>query len=242
MLALTTVPVLKLPDFDRQFVVTTDASDAAVGAILEQDSGNGLQPVAFASRKLNGAEMRYSAYEGELLGIVWALAQWKHYCRGPHSVIIQTDHAPLRHLPNQASVNARIWKWINVMQGYNLEIRHILGKRNPAYTLSRQDKKDALGRKTAVHDANADLVKELRIPSDVDDNAIQEALMKLFNAQVQEQVRDQSELGADEGQANKAKRSVENQALKAQSSVSDQALKASDSVRDQISLVQFSSN
>ena len=50
-------------------------SDAAVGVILEQDFGNGLQPLAFSSRKLNGAEMRYSAYERELLGIVWALAQ-----------------------------------------------------------------------------------------------------------------------------------------------------------------------
>ena len=109
-LALTTAPVLKLPNFERQFVVTTDASDAAVGAILEQDLGNGLQPVAFASRKLNTAEMRYSAYERELLGIVWAIAQWKHYFRGLHSVVIQTDHAPLRHLPNQASVNARVWK------------------------------------------------------------------------------------------------------------------------------------
>ena len=41
-LALTTAPVLKLPDFGRQFVVTTDASDTTVGAILEQDFGNGL--------------------------------------------------------------------------------------------------------------------------------------------------------------------------------------------------------
>ena len=61
--------------------VTIDASDAVVGAILERDFGNGLQPVAFASRKLNEAEMRYSAYERELLGMVWALAQWKHYCQ-----------------------------------------------------------------------------------------------------------------------------------------------------------------
>ena len=238
-LALTTAPVLKLPDFERQFVVTTDASDAAVGAILEQDFGNGLQPVAFASRKLNDAEMRYSAYERELLGIVWALAQWKHYCRGPHSVIIQTDHAPLRHLPNQASVNSRVWKWINILQGYNLEIRHIPGKRNPADTLSRQDKKDALGRKTAVHDANADLVRELRVPSDADDSAIQEALMRLFNAQV----RDQSETVSIEGQAVRAKRSGSDsdQALKAQ--ISDQALKASvsDQIRsDQSSPVQYS--
>ena len=137
-LALTIAPVLKLPDFDWQFVVTTDASDAAVGAILEQDFGNGLQPVAFANRKLNDAEMRYSAYERELLGIVWASSPMEStIVRGPHAVIIQTDHAPLRHLPNQASVNTRVWKWINVMQGYNLEIRHIPGKRNPTDTLSR---------------------------------------------------------------------------------------------------------
>ena len=219
-LALTTAPVLKLPDFEKQFIVTTDASDAAVGAILEQDFGNGLQPVAFASRKLNGAEMRYSAYERELLGIVWALAQWKHYCRGPHAVIIQTDHAPLRHLPNQASINSRVWKWISILQGYNLEIRHIPGKRNPADTLSRQDKKDALGRKTAVHDANAYLVRELRVPSDADDQAIQEALIKLFNAQFQDQK--QSETVVKEGQAIRAKST--DQALKAQT---EQALKAS---------------
>ena len=164
-------------------------NDAAVGAILEQDFGNGLQPVAFVSQKLNDAEMRFSAYERELLGIVWALAQWKHYCWGPHSVVIQTGHAQLRHLPNQESINAHIWKWINILQGYNLEIHHIPGKRNPADTLSRQDKKDALGRKIVVHDANVDLVRELHVPSDAHDSAIQEALMKLFNAQT----RDQSE-------------------------------------------------
>ena len=185
-----------------------------------------MQPLAFASKKLNGAEMRYSAYERELLGIVWALAQWKHYLRGLHSVVIQTDHALLRHLPNQANVNARIWKWINIMQGYNLEIRHIPGKRNPTDTLSRQDKRDALGRKTAVHDANADLVKELRVPSDADGTAIQEALMRLINAQV----RDQSETVAEEDQAIRAQRSVLE---------SDQALKASVSDSVQSSSVQL---
>ena len=79
---------MKLPDFDQQFMVTTDASDAAIGAILEQNLGKGLQPVAFASRKLNGAEIRYSAYELELLGIVWALGQWKHYFQNEYPVVI----------------------------------------------------------------------------------------------------------------------------------------------------------
>ena len=72
-MALATAPILLLPDFELPFVITTDASEAAVGAILEQNQGRGLQPVAFASRKLNSTEMRYSAYERELLGIVWSL-------------------------------------------------------------------------------------------------------------------------------------------------------------------------
>ena len=58
------------------------------------------------------------------------------------------------------------------MQGYNLEICHIPGKRNPVDTHSRQDKMDALGRKTAVHAAKANLVRELCVPSDADDSPI----------------------------------------------------------------------
>ena len=67
---MATAPVLCLPDLEKQFVVTTDASDVAGGAILEQNFGSGMQPIAFASRKLNATEIRYSAYEREMLGIV----------------------------------------------------------------------------------------------------------------------------------------------------------------------------
>ena len=161
--ALATAPVLGLPDFSKQFLVTSDASDVAVGAILEQDLGNRLQPIAFASRKLHQAEVRYSAYERELLGIVWVIGQWKHYFQGPEPIVIQTDHAPLRHLPNQGSGNSRIWKWLSIVQGYNLEIRHIPRKKNPTDSLSRQSAKDALVRKGSVHDANEAYVRQLRV-------------------------------------------------------------------------------
>ena len=77
--AMVTAPVLHLPDFEQQFVVTTNASDVAVGAILEQNFGSGLQSIAFASRNLNATEICYSAYERKILSIVWALGQWKHY-------------------------------------------------------------------------------------------------------------------------------------------------------------------
>ena len=180
-IALATALVLRLPDFDHQFVVTTDASDVAIGAILQQDVGRGLQPIAFASRKLQQAEVRYSAYERELLGVVWALGQWKHYFQGPHPIIIQTDHAPLRHLPNQASGNSRIWKWLSILQGYNVDIQHIPGKRNPADSLSRQSTVDALVKKSSLHDANAAYVQQLRVPEDASDEEIQSALTKLFS-------------------------------------------------------------
>ena len=97
--AMLTAPVLQLPDFDPEFVVTTDASEVSVGAILQQNFGKGLQPICYDSRKLNPTECRYSAYERELLGIVWAVGKWRHYLAGAHFTI-QTDHDSLKNLPN----------------------------------------------------------------------------------------------------------------------------------------------
>ena len=90
--SLVTALVLRMPDFERLFVVTTDASLVSVGGIVEQDFGQGLQPVAFESRTLNLAETRYSAYEGDLLGIAWAIGKWLRYFEG-RKFIVQTDHS-----------------------------------------------------------------------------------------------------------------------------------------------------
>ena len=89
--AMVTAPVLQLPDFEREFTVTTDASRVSVGAILQQDFGSGLQPICYESKKLNPTETRYGAYERELLGIVWAVGKWRHYLASRHFTI-QTDH------------------------------------------------------------------------------------------------------------------------------------------------------
>ena len=66
--SLVTAPVLHMPDFELPFVLTTDASAVSVGGILEQDFGAGLQPVAYESKKLSPAEIRYSAYERDVGG------------------------------------------------------------------------------------------------------------------------------------------------------------------------------
>lgn len=135
--ALVNAPILRLPDFSKPFTVTTDASQVALGAVLEQDFGNGNQPIAYASKKLNPTEMRYSAYERELLGIVWALGQWRQYLEH-QKFVVQTDHSSLRYLPDQPAVNRRIWKWASILQAYKMEIKHIPGPKNPADSLTRR--------------------------------------------------------------------------------------------------------
>ena len=77
-IALVSAPVLQLPDFDKEFTVTTDASEVSVGGILQQNFGQGLHPVAYESRKLNPTECRYSAYERKMLVIVWAVGKWRN--------------------------------------------------------------------------------------------------------------------------------------------------------------------
>jgi RNase H-like domain found in reverse transcriptase/Reverse transcriptase (RNA-dependent DNA polymerase) len=71
--AYTTAPVLKIADPALNYVVTTDASDFGIGAVLEQEYDDGLHPVACASRKLNSAEQNYPTHDRELLAIIYAV-------------------------------------------------------------------------------------------------------------------------------------------------------------------------
>jgi RNase H-like domain found in reverse transcriptase len=62
--------VLQLADPSIPYIVTCDASDIGIGAVLEQESEHGPHLVAFASSKLSGAENNYLVHERELLPIV----------------------------------------------------------------------------------------------------------------------------------------------------------------------------
>ena len=113
------------------------------------------------------------------------LGQWKHYFQGPYPIIIQTDHAPLRPRPNQTFVNSRVWRWLSILQGYNVEIRHIPGKKNPADSLSRQLISDALVRKGSVKMPMRNMLTRLRVAENATDEQIQAALHQLFSQSVQ---------------------------------------------------------
>ena len=65
-------PILQLADLTREYVVTTDASDFVIGAVLSQVWDDGEHPVAYESRKMNAAEENYPTHERELLAIIHA--------------------------------------------------------------------------------------------------------------------------------------------------------------------------
>ena len=71
------IPLLQFPDFKQPFLVTTDASNYAVGAVLSQGQIGKDLPIAYASRTLNSAEINYSTIEKELLAVVFAVDHFR---------------------------------------------------------------------------------------------------------------------------------------------------------------------
>jgi hypothetical protein len=127
--AAKSAPVLQLADPAKPYIVTCDASEVGIGAVLEQESENGPHPVAFASRKLSGAERNYLLQERELLAIVYALKEWRPYLHGSRFVI-KTDHHSLRYLDTQTNISKRQMRWMETLQEYDYEIVYVQGKFN----------------------------------------------------------------------------------------------------------------
>jgi hypothetical protein len=129
--ALCSPPVLAMYDPDLPCVVTTDASEYAVGGVLEQDTADGRKPVAYASRSLNPAEQNYTVTERENLALVYCLQEWQHMLEGsPHPVRCLTDHAALLSLLTKPVLSRREARWVEELAAFNLRITHIAGSSN----------------------------------------------------------------------------------------------------------------
>lgn len=137
--ALISPPVLIFPNFEKTFIVTTDASNYAIGAVLSQGDLPNDQPIEFASKVLNDAQKKYSTIEKELLAIVYAVNIFKHYIYG-YEFILYTDHRPLVYLFNFKNPSSRLHRWKLALSEYNFKIIYRRGTQNTvADALSRID-------------------------------------------------------------------------------------------------------
>ncbi|GJP36998.1 hypothetical protein CLOM_g21459 [Closterium sp. NIES-68] len=135
--ALTIAPVLILPDPEHDYVIEADASDQAVGAVLMQDQGNGLQLIAYLSKKLHGAELNYPIHDKEALAIVIAFKAWRCYLEGRRTTVY-TDHCSLKYLKTQPKLSRRQVRWIDFLEThFHYDIVYKPGHKNKADALSR---------------------------------------------------------------------------------------------------------
>ena len=168
-MVLASAPMLAHPKYDDAiFIVTTDASDIGMGAILSLQQQSDERPVAFASKAFNAAEKNYSATEKECKAVVWALdTQFRTYVLGRH-FILKMDHSALIWLSKFKEPAGKIARWIMKLQEYDYNIRHVPGRHIPHVdSLSRHpvEQSKSIGARTAP----LSTIKEWTTASSVDD-------------------------------------------------------------------------
>lgn len=135
---LANATLLVFPKDNAPLNVTCDASDIAVGAVLEQYQNSEWKPLAFFSKKMNPTQSKYSAFDRELLAIFLALKHFKHFVEG-RPFTIYTDHKPLTSaISSKTERSPRQTNQLEYISQFSTDIRHISGKQNiVADTLSR---------------------------------------------------------------------------------------------------------
>ncbi|GLB35256.1 putative retrotransposable element tf2 155 kda protein type 1-like [Lyophyllum shimeji] len=144
--AITFHPVLIFPDDDRPFRVEANSSDFATGTVLSQQSPEDEKwhPVVFYSKSLNTVERNYEIYDKEMLAIIRALEEWRHFLEGaPHKVDIYMDHKNLDFLTAK-KLNWRQARWSLYLANFDFVLHHRLGRSmgKPDTLLRRPDHGD----------------------------------------------------------------------------------------------------
>ena len=134
---------MKILDPKKEIILTTDASEFAVSAILSQD-----HPIMYLSRKLTKAEVNNSNIKKEALAIVWSTERARQFLLG-QKVLLKSDHHPLEFIFNPRKelpkvTSARILRWAIKFMAFNFVIVYIKGNTIPLV--------DALSRLTFVNE------------------------------------------------------------------------------------------
>jgi hypothetical protein len=123
--AMSSTPVLALPDFNQQFIVETDASDVGLGAVLMQKD----KPIAFLSKPLSVKNKFLYIYEKEFLTLIMAVEKWRPYLQR-QEFLIRTDHKSLAYLNEQTLHSELQRKAMTRLMGFQFKIIYRNGREN----------------------------------------------------------------------------------------------------------------
>ena len=135
---LVTAPILRYPQFDKEFILSTDSSDFSIGYVLSQVHDGKELPVCYGGRALRNNELKWHITDKEGLALVEGIQHFRHYLANT-KFTVYTDNVSVKYLQNIKDCQGRLGRWSILLQGYNFEIRHRPGSKNhTADYLSRQ--------------------------------------------------------------------------------------------------------
>jgi hypothetical protein len=114
---LVKAPVLKLPDFDKDFEIHSDAFDFAIRKVLMQEG----RLVAFESKKLSETKRKWPTHEKEMWAVIHYLKTWGHYI-GSKDVVVWIDNVTLKYFATQPKLSLKQVKWQNTLALFNMDI------------------------------------------------------------------------------------------------------------------------
>lgn len=137
--SLSKAVLLSHPDPTAELSIATDASDVAIGAVLQQKKDEQWQPLAFFSRKLSPAQTKYSPYDRELLAVYEAIKYFRFMVEA-RNFSVMTDHKPLTYAFSTTKENCspRQYRYLDFISQFTTDLRYIPGNDNVvADSLSR---------------------------------------------------------------------------------------------------------
>ena len=156
---LVEAPILAFADFDKTFILETDASKHALGAVLMQKDEDGKKRViAYGARTLNATESRYDTGKLELLAVLWGMNYFKVYLLH-RKFILRTDHKNLQWTLKHNAKSPQLFRWTSLIQNFDFDVEYITGTSNSVSDcLSRSDYE------TNINDAEDEFFKEATNP------------------------------------------------------------------------------
>jgi hypothetical protein len=129
--AVTSQLVLMFADDARPFRIEADSSDFATGAVLSQQSAADKKwhPVAFLSKSLNAVERNYKIHDKEMLAIIRALEEWRHFLEGARLKFeVWTDHKNLEYFRTAQKLNRQQARWSLYLSRFDFSLHHKPGR------------------------------------------------------------------------------------------------------------------
>lgn len=129
--SLSEATLLSHPDSNAELAIVTDASDLAIGAVLQQRKDSEWQPLAFFSHKLSASQRKYSPYDRELLAVYEAIKYFRHMVEA-RTFSVFTDHKPLTfaYSLNREKCSPRQFRYLDFIAQFTTDIRFISGRDN----------------------------------------------------------------------------------------------------------------